>query len=63
MKFTDWIGALTEQQVRALASQAKVHGAITGKIDKLRNRVAESDSAKAIFEENYGKEASVQNAA
>lgn len=61
MKFKDWVPSLSDQQVRALASQSGVHGALTGDIDKLRGRVLDSERPKEIFEENYGEKASVQN--
>lgn len=61
MKYHEWLSSLTDQQLRALAFQAKVHGWRVGDLSKLRKRLLGSDNGKALFKEHYGIQADLQN--
>jgi len=56
----EWIEGLTDQQVKALASQCGVVGWASHSTENLVTLLKASKVAKEIYEEHYGQEASVQ---
>ena len=52
-EYTEFLAGLTDQQVRALASQAGIAGAMTSPVQKLYNLLLDSDKAMEVHEEVF----------
>lgn len=56
----EWLDTLTDKQIRALSCQCHRSNWATGRIEELRTELQTNESANQIFQDTYGKAASVQ---
>lgn len=61
MKYKEMLESISNSQLRALASQAKLEDWRTASPDALIDKLGNNTNGKTIFRENYGTDADIQN--